>query len=194
VDAKTQKTISDWKWALRRQELDSIVDWFQKSFLMDAGYFTKYPNLIRVPLNDPSRQKLMDYLIQGKIPEHHLTKLSHICFKSLLYPDESLLRNQMAWGLYYAGNNLIVLNDGLKFNEEELRRVLYREVGRHASRVLDLELRDATKMFERLKSIYPVTFENWGEFFAEIYAWAYAGGKNRDHWAKVFGVSREEKS
>jgi hypothetical protein len=139
-----------------------------------------------MPLNDPFRGYLAGYMIQAKIPEHHLKGLNRICFESLLYGDHSLLGNPELWGLYHRRNKLIVLNDGLKFNLEQLRETLFHEIGHHAEYVLELDLPNARKMFKQLQAVSPRQFRNWSEFFAVLYEWSFGGGSERDHWSSVF--------
>ena len=182
MDPKIKKTIDDWRWLLKRQELASVTEWWSKSLPVNENFFKKH-SLLAIG-NKRLSEKIKKFLIQARIPQHFFDGLNQIKVEPLLYSSQG----KKLRGCYRPVSRRIILSYDLRDDDVQLQKTLYHELGHHCSDQLNLEIPGAAKMFEKLKAYFPVAFRSQAEFFAQLFSMAFAQGEEKDALEFLFDV------
>jgi hypothetical protein len=171
VDTKTKKIIADWKWLIRKQELQEIIDWWDSIGPVDEKFFKS--SVIEFDMPESYRRQVIRGYIEVKMPKPFFEGLKKItCYRH----NWKNSAGDDCLGFYKDG--VIFLNPDEFSSPGGVKSTAIHELGHHVDTMLGYGISniDLEKKLKKINRKYPGRFTNVRELFATIFKGAFGGG------------------
>jgi hypothetical protein len=185
VDTKTKKIIDDWKFLLRRQEIEGIRDWWN-SITVDEKFFSSSDIVFDMPKD--YRKRLVRVFIEAEVPRLFFDGLKKIsCYRHTWKNADG----HDSLGFYSPRDATIYIHPTEFSSFGGLRSTGCHELAHHIQMVLGYETDfDLPQKWREIDRRHPGRFENSKEFFANVFKAAFEDGFSKEFWKKYTGINK----